>query len=177
MFLVARTSDDPLQLAGAAREQVWALDANQPIAEITAMSTAVAEALRQPRFSTVLLSVFAFVALALAAIGVYSIMAYSVSQRTREVGIRMALGAEHRDVLQSVLGQGMKLAGIGLALGLVGAFGISRVLASMLYEVSATDPLTFACVAAVLAGVALFACYVPARRATRIDPLLAIRSE
>jgi putative ABC transport system permease protein len=175
--IVVQAAGDPLQLAGAVREQVWSVDRAQPIVGLGRLETLVADSLRQPRFGTLLLSLFAGLALVLAAVGLYGLVSYAVAQRTRELGIRMAMGARAPDVLALVLRQGMGLVGVGLGLGLLIAFGLARFLSSLLYEVRPSDPLTFAVVAAVLAGVAVAACYVPARRAARVDPMVALRYE
>ncbi|HKQ04017.1 MAG TPA: ABC transporter permease [Blastocatellia bacterium] len=175
--LVIRSANDPANLAAAVRKEVGALDAQQPIAAIKPMAQWLSESVAQPRFRTLLLGVFAAIALLLSVIGIYGVMSYVVAQRTREVGIRMALGASRRDVLRLVVGQGMKLAIAGVALGLGAAYGLTRLLASLLYEVSATDPATFIAIALLLAGVALAACFVPARRATKVDPMVALRYE
>jgi putative ABC transport system permease protein len=172
-----RTHQDPLSLTTAVRDQVRALDANQPVFNVRTMDRLVASSLAARRFSMFLLAVFAGVALLLSAVGIYGVMAYSIEQRTHEVGIRMALGARGRDVLWMVLRQGMVLAGIGLVAGVVAALALTRVMSSMLFSVSATDPVTFATVAVILATVALAACVIPARRATRVDPMRALRHE
>jgi putative ABC transport system permease protein len=131
----------------------------------------------QPRFAMLVLGSFGALALALACIGMYGVISYSVAQRTREIGVRMALGAARNDVFGMVLGQGARLAGLGIVIGLAAAFAVTRTMASFLYGVQATDPLTFACVSLLLVAVALLACYLPARRATRVDPMIALRYE
>jgi ABC-type antimicrobial peptide transport system permease subunit len=141
------------------------------------MSDTVADSLVRPRFLSLLLGAFSVIALALAAVGIYGVMAYSVSQRTQEIGVRVALGARSTDVMKMVLGQGTKLAAVGVGIGLAGAFALTRVMSTLLFEVSVTDPVTFAAVVALLAIVALLACYIPARRATKVDPLIALRCE
>jgi len=141
------------------------------------MSDVVGDSLVRPRFLSLLLGSFSVIALLLAAVGIYGVMAYSVSQRTQEIGVRVALGATTRNVLSMVIGQGLKLTVVGLAVGLTGSFLLSRVMASLLFEISPTDPLTFAMVGIGLAAVALLACFVPARRAAKVDPMVALRYE
>ncbi len=177
MYVVMRTSGDPLSLASAVRNEVWALDKNLAIASISPMARIVSESIALPRFILMLVGFFAVVALVLAAVGIYGVMSYSVTQRRQEIGIRMALGAKSSDVLKMVVGQGIMLTTIGVAIGLAGAFGVTWVMKSLLYGVSATDPMTFGLIALVLAGVALGACAVPARRATKVDPMIALRYE
>jgi ABC-type antimicrobial peptide transport system permease subunit len=142
-----------------------------------AMTDTVADSLVRPRFLSILLGSFSVIALGLAAVGIYGVMAYSVSQRTQEIGVRMALGARAFDVMKMVLGQGTKLAAIGVGIGLAGAFALTRLMSTLLFEVSVTDPATFAAVVALLAVIALLACYIPARRATKVDPMIALRCE
>jgi putative ABC transport system permease protein len=176
--VVIRTeAEDALQLAQAARAEVKAFDPNQIIWRSQTLDQLLSTSVAPRRFNMLLLGIFAGVALVLAAVGLYGVMSYSVSWRTREIGIRMALGARRADVLRLVVRQGMTMTLIGLALGLVGAFSISRVLRGLLHGVSPTDPLTFVAVSIVLLVVALLACLVPARRATRVDPIIALRTE
>jgi putative ABC transport system permease protein len=174
---VKTTGNDPASLAPAIRNEVLQIDKDQPISNIRTMEQIVAATVAPQKFATWLLAVFAASAMLLAAVGIYGVMAYSVTQRTHEIGIRMALGAGRRDVLGMVVSQGMKLALVGVALGLVGAFALTRLLASLLYGVSATDPLTYGGVSLLLASVALLACLIPARKATRVDPMIALRYE
>ena len=176
--LVMRTeARDASDLAAAARAQVKAFDPNQIIWRVQTLEQLLGNSVAPRRFNMMLLGIFAGVALALAAVGLYGVMSYSVSWRIHEIGIRMALGANRADVLSLVVRQGMTLTVVGLVLGLVGAFSLSRVLRSLLYGVTPTDPLTFAGVSAVLLTVALLACLIPARRATRVDPIVALRTE
>src|SRR5437764_1157227 len=175
--LVVRTTIEPMSLAGSVRNAIWSVDKDQTVAQIDTMDHIVAEAVARQRFSMVLLGVFAVLALLLASVGIYGVMSYSVAQRTREIGIRMALGARRVDVLQMTVGQGLKLVGAGMILGLGAAFLLTRVLATLLYGISATDPITFIGISVVLLAVAILASYVPALRATKIDPITALRAQ
>jgi predicted permease len=175
--LVVRTSGDAASVAGAVRQAVWAVDKDQPISDVRTMDHVLATAVSRERFQTLLLALFATLALALACVGLYGVISYAVVQRTHEIGVRMALGAQSRDVLRLVINQGMFLTLIGLVIGVAGAFAVTRVMTEMLFGVTATDPLTFAGVPIVLGVIALLACYVPARRATKVDPLVALRYE
>ncbi|HMF58166.1 MAG TPA: ABC transporter permease, partial [Pyrinomonadaceae bacterium] len=177
MTIVVRTENDPLSLAPAVRSRILEVDKNQPVYNIATMEQLLTKSTAQPRFSTLLLGIFALLALCLAAIGIYGVMSYNVTQRTHEIGVRMALGAQMRDVMKLIIRQGMKMVLVGVALGLLGAIAITRVMKSLLFGVTATDPLTFAVVAVLLTMVALLACYLPARRAAKVDPLVALRYE
>ncbi|HJP93182.1 MAG TPA: ABC transporter permease [Pyrinomonadaceae bacterium] len=175
--LVVRTSGDPRLLTSAIREQVLAVDPNQPVYDVKTMEERVAVTLETRRFAMMLLGVFGAVALLLAAIGLYGVLAFAVSQRTREIGIRMALGARARDVLSMVIRQGMSLVLVGAVAGVVGAYAVTRAIRSLLFEVGTSDPLTFVVVVLLLAVIGFIACYLPARRATKVDPLEALRYE
>ncbi|HSB12051.1 MAG TPA: ABC transporter permease [Blastocatellia bacterium] len=177
LTIVARTTGDPASLAGALRSEVWAIDKEQSVYDVKTMDQTLGEMLSQRRFNMLLLGIFASVALVLAAVGIYGVMSYSVTQRTHEIGIRMAMGAQTRDVLNLVVRHGLLLAAIGIATGLSASLVLTRLMATLLYGVSATDPLTFVTIPLVLAGVALGACFVPARRATQVDPMIALRYE
>ncbi len=177
MTLVVRASSDPANLSAAVRDQVLAIDKDQPVFDIKTMDERTSKSVAESRFVMILLALFSALALVLAAVGVYGVMSYAVSQRTHEIGIRLALGAQTRDVLKMVVGQGLRLTLAGVAAGVVGAVALTRLMESLLFEVSATDWLTFVVVALLLTGVALVACFVPARRATRVDPMVALRYE
>ena len=177
LFLVLRTSGDPNSLASAVRSTVRSLDKDLPVFRVTTMEQLVADSMAQRRFTLWLLGIFAVTALLLAAVGLYGVLAYSVSQRSHEIGIRMALGAQSTDVQKMVVGQGMKLVLLGTVKGLIGAFVLMRLMSSLLFGVGAADPLTYVVIAALLAGVALLACWIPARRATKVDPMIALRYE
>jgi putative ABC transport system permease protein len=175
--LVVRTKNDPIALAGSIRHEVAALDPEQPVAGVATMDELMEASTAQPRFRTFLLGSFAGVALLLSAIGIYGVMAYTVSRRTREVGVRMALGARPVDILKLVFGESMTLTLLGVGVGLAGAYAVTRVLSSLLFGVTTTDPFTFTGATLLLCGVAFLASYIPARRATRVDPLVALRYE
>lgn len=177
MTLVVRTSVAPQTVANSIPEAVRKLDRNLPVSAVVSMEQVVADTLWQPRFNLQLIGLFAALALVLAAIGLYGVMSYSVTERTHEVGLRMALGAGRRDVLKLLVSQGMKLALFGVAAGLLAAFALTRLMTKLLFGVSATDPLTFAGIALFLTIVALLACWIPARRATKVDPMIALRCE
>ncbi len=177
MALVIRTPNDPNALAGSVRGVIKSADSDLPVFRVRTMDQFVADSMTQRKFALLLICVFACLALLLSAIGLYGVMAYSVTQRTHELGLRMALGAQASDVLKLVVKQGMLLAVVGLAIGVVGAIFLSRLMKTMLFNVSATDPLVFVGIALILAAVALLACFVPARRATKVDPMVALRYE
>ena len=175
--LVARTAGDPLAVANTVRDEVWALDKDQPLYNVGTLDQLVTNSLAQRRFAMLLLGIFAGVALVLAAVGIYGLLAYTVTQRTHEIGIRMALGAQTVDVLKLVIGRGMVLAGAGIAVGLPTAFGLTRLMSSLLFEIKPTDGVTFATVVMILAAIAVLACLVPAHRAAKVDPMEALRYE
>jgi putative ABC transport system permease protein len=177
MVLVARTKADPLAMAADIRQQVWNIDKDQPVFKLRTMQQVRAFSVSLYSFSSASLTIFASIALLLAAMGIYGVMSYAVTQRTQEIGIRMALGARAVDVLKMVVGNGMTLAILGVLVGLVGAFAVTRLLASLLFGVTPTDVLTFSVVTLGLLLVALLACYLPARRATKVDPMVALRYE
>jgi putative ABC transport system permease protein len=177
MTVVVRTTNDPHSLITAVQNEVHSMDKELPVYNVKTMDEYISATVAAPRFNTTLLVIFASVALVLTIVGLYGVMSYSVAQRTNEIGIRMALGAQTRDVLRLIVSQGFKLVLVGLGIGLIGAFALMRVISSLLFGVTTKDPLTFAAVAVLLAFVALLACYIPARRATRLDPLRALRYE
>jgi putative ABC transport system permease protein len=177
MDVVVRTTQAPASIVPGARDAIRSIDPDLPLANIKPLSDVVADSMSQARFSALLLTAFGALALILATIGMYGVISYSVAQRTQEIGIRMALGAQPRSVLEMVIGQGARLALAGIAIGLIAAFGVAKLIGSFLYGVQPGDPLTFAAVSALLLAVALLACYIPARRAMRIDPMIALRYE
>ncbi|HJT30397.1 MAG TPA: ABC transporter permease [Pyrinomonadaceae bacterium] len=177
MSLVVRTASDPVSMVPAIRNQVLSVDKDQPVSDVMTMEQRVAKSVAAKRFVMFLLGAFSVLALGLAAVGIYGVMAYLVTQRTQEIGVRMALGAQKRDVLRLVVGKGMVLAIIGTAIGLVASLALTRLMRSLLFEVTPTDGLTFVIVSVILLTVSLLACYIPARRATKVDPLVALRYE
>jgi putative ABC transport system permease protein len=177
MTLVVRTAADPTPLLAVARNEVLALDKDQPIANASTMSEWMAASVAQPRFNFLLMTTFASIALLLAALGIYGVMAWTVTQRTQEIGIRMALGAQTSDVLKMVIKRGMTLTLAGVTLGLTASLALTRLMETLLFGVSATDPLTFSLIALLLTAVATLACYIPARRAAKVDPMVALRTE
>ncbi len=177
MTLVARTTGAPANLTAAIRNAVLQIDKEQPIADVRTLDRILSTSIAQQRFSMLLLGVFAAVAMLLAAVGIYGVLSYSVTQRIHEIGIRMALGAGRHDVLRLLIGHGMLLTLIGVAAGLAAAFALTRLMSTLLFDVSATDPITFGLIALLLVTVALLACWIPARRATKVDPLVALRRE
>ena len=177
LTLLVRTRGEPLSIVAAVRNAVRALDKDVPVTQVQTMEKVLGASVAQPRFSMLLVGLFAALALVLSAVGIYGVMAYAVSRRAHEIGVRMALGAGASQVLKLVLKDGMTLALAGIAVGLLGAFALTRLMASLLFGIGAKDPVTFASVAAFLAFVAFIACYIPARRATKVDPLIALRDE
>ena len=177
MTLAIQARNAPPGLIEEVKKQIWSLDSQLPVADVQPMDDLLAVSLAQQRFNMLLLGLFAALALILAAVGIYGAMAYAVNQRTHEIGIRTALGAQHCDVLRLVMRDGAKIALFGIAAGIAGALALTRLMASLLFEVKPTDPATFAGVAILLALVALAACYIPALRATKVDPMVALRYE
>jgi putative ABC transport system permease protein len=177
MEVVLRTTDNPLAMTRTVRSAVWSLDGELPVSEIQTVEEMLGARVAPRRFNLLLLGLFALVAMLLAAVGIYGVMSYSVTQRTHEIGIRMALGAGQSDVLKLVVGHGMVLTLLGVAVGLTAAVALTRLLTTLLFGVSATDPLTFGLIALLLLVVALLACWLPARRATKVDPMIALRCD
>jgi ABC-type antimicrobial peptide transport system permease subunit len=177
MTLAVRSPGDPATVGGAIRDAVWSVDRSLPVWAVETMDELRVGSFAATRFSTMLLTAFGGLALLLAAVGVYGVISYGVSQRTQEIGIRVALGADNRSVLRLVVGHAAALTGLGLALGLTGALGLSSVIAGLLFQVSPTDPPTLAAGVVLLSFVALLAAVIPARRAARVDPAIALRAE
>jgi putative ABC transport system permease protein len=177
MQVALRTQADPRAMIGSARDAIRSVDPSLPIAKVSTLSTLVDDSMTQPRFSMLLLTAFGALALILASIGIYGVISYSVAQRTQEIGIRLALGAQPRNVFRMILGHGARLTGLGVLIGFLAAFGVTRLMTSLLFGIRPTDPLTLVAVPALLMAVALLACYLPARRATRVDPMVALRYE
>jgi putative ABC transport system permease protein len=177
MTMVVKAASDPTALTAAVRGEVQAVDPNQPVYNVRTMEEVIDLSISNSKLNMTLLSVFAGLATLLAVIGIYSVMSYLVTQHTREIGIRIALGARPANILKLVIGQGLALTLAGVCVGALAALGLTRLMSSLLYGVAGTDPLTYALVSALLLLVALAACYVPARRATRVDPLVALRYE
>jgi putative ABC transport system permease protein len=177
MTVLVRTAKDPLASVSAVRNELQQMDSDLPMAAISTMDQLVADSVSRSRFTMLLLGIFAGIAVLLASVGIYGVIAYTVSQRTQEFGLRMALGANRSDVLRLVLSHGARLMVVGIGLGLVASFGLTRLMATLLYGTSPTDPVTLMAVAMLLAVIALAACYFPARRAMRVDPMVALRHE
>jgi predicted permease len=177
MRVIVRTFSEPTAVVSALRAEVRALDKDLPISKLRTMDAVRGNSIAQPRFRTLLIGLFSALALVLAAIGIYAVIAYTVTQRAREIGIRMALGAQRADILKLIVKQGLPLIFCGLLIGLAGAFALTRFMASLLYGVTPSDPATFLAVAFLLTAVALIACLIPARRAASVDPMVALRHE
>jgi putative ABC transport system permease protein len=174
--IAIKTSDDPTRLIAGIRDQIKFVDKNLP-ASFDTMEQFFSRSIAIRRYNMLLIGIFAVLAILLSVVGIYGVMSYSVTQSTREIGVRMALGAQQSDVLKLILGNGMMLTAAGVVLGLVAAFGLTRLMASLLFGVSATDTLVFASVALLLTSISMLACYLPARRATKVDPMVALRYE
>ena len=177
MNYVVRTSSDSLAVESSIHNVVREMDPSLPVYNLKSMNDVVSKSMVQPRFLALLLATFSGIALFLAAIGIYGVMAYSVAQRTQEIGVRMALGAQPLHVLKLIFGQSLMMLLMGTAIGLAGAFALTRLMSTLLFGVTATDPLTYVSVVGILTFVALLACYIPARRAAKVDPLIALRYE
>jgi putative ABC transport system permease protein len=177
MTVVARATADPRGLVNAARDVAHSLDKNAPVYGVRTLEEILGRSVATQRFNTLLLGLFAAVALILAAVGIYGAISCSVSQSTHEIGVRVALGAQASDVIKLIVGQGMLLTLVGVVIGLVAAYGLTRLMSKLLYAVTVTDPLTFTFAPLLLAAVAWLACYLPARRATKVDPMVALRNE
>jgi putative ABC transport system permease protein len=177
LWLVVRTRGEPAALAPAIRQAIWSVDKNQPIIRVATMDHRLASSAAERRFALILFEAFGFVAVVLVAVGLYGVLSASVTERTREIGVRLALGAQKQDVLYLILRQGLALTLAGVSIGLLASWAVTRLLTKLLYGVSATDPLVFGSVVFLLMVVALLACYVPARKAMKVDPLMILRYE
>jgi ABC-type antimicrobial peptide transport system permease subunit len=177
MYLAVRTAGDPLAMRSAVERAVWGVDSTMPVQETQSMQQVLHDWPADRRFYMMVLASFAGLALLLAALGIYGVLAYLVTLRTRELGIRVALGASSREVLRLVVGHGLRMTGLGVGIGLAGALLLTRLMQSLVFGVSTTDPVTFVAVVATLAGAALLASYLPAHRATKVDPMQALRTE
>jgi putative ABC transport system permease protein len=177
MSVLVKTSGNPLQIVPAIRSAIQSVDRDQPMTQIRSLEEDLSSSVGQQRVSALLLGIFAALALVLAAIGIYGVTSYSVAQRVKEIGIRIAMGAQPRDVLRLILGFGAKLAVIGVVIGVIAALALTQLMKSMLFGVTATDPLTLGAVSLTLVAVTLLACYIPARRAMNVDPVIALRAE
>jgi putative ABC transport system permease protein len=177
MNVLVRTKGNPLDLVGTVRQELQTMDSSLPISKVMAMDDVVADAQSRPRFLTILLTLFSTLAFSIAVIGIYGVMSYTVARRKKEFGVRMALGAQSADVLKLVMRQGLIISCVGVAVGLVGAFLFTRFMTRVLYQVGATDPLTYLSVTVALILVAMVACYIPARRATQVDPATTLHYE
>jgi putative ABC transport system permease protein len=175
--MAIRVTGEEMSVSAAVRQAIWSVDGDQPVSNIRSMNEILGEEVAQRRVIMTLLGTFAAIALLMAAIGIYGVLSYAVSQRTQEIGVRMALGAQPRDMLRLIVSRGLAQVGLGVGVGLVVSFAMTRLMKGLLVGVSPTDPLTFGVIALLLIGVAMVACYIPARRATRIDPLIALRCE
>jgi len=175
--LMVRTAADPLAIASSVREQIRSVDKTAPITDLATMEQVMSNEVAEPRFQTFLLTTFAALGLALALVGIYGVISHAMSRRTHEIGVRIALGAQPHDILRLVLGEGMITSVVGIAIGIAAALALTRVLRTILFEVTATDPATYIGVTFLIAGAALAAYYVPARRASRVDPMVALRNE
>ncbi len=174
---MVRTKGDPDVLLQSLKARIWESNKSQPFYAVTTMDQLVSNSLKARRFNLMLLGALGLLALALASVGIYGVISFTTGQRTHELGVRMALGARTKDIMKLVVGEGMLLTLIGVLIGLAASFAVTRFLASLLFNVSPTDPLTFVVISILLAGIALLACYFPARRATKVDPLVALRYE
>jgi putative ABC transport system permease protein len=175
--LVVKTDVEPASIAATVRNAVWEIDKDQPVSNIQTMEEILADSIARQRFSMLLLGIFAGVAMVLAGVGIYGVMSYAVAQRTHEIGIRMALGAQTGAVLKLAMGHGLMLVMIGIVIGLIAAFALTRLMSTLLFGVTATDPMTFTIISILLISVAAIASYIPARRATKVDPIIALRYE